>query len=130
VAARKKTVRKKASRKKSPASRARRPKGGAQLLEAIDKELSDLSKAVDKNLAPLRRQIEKAERQAGREGARMLREARKRLNEVEIKGHSDWMQFLRRSRRELSKTLTDLESAVRPKRKTAAAKKTVRRKTT
>jgi hypothetical protein len=99
-----------------------RKKTGGQLLKSIDKELSDLSKAIEKNLAPLRREIDKAERKAGTEGARLLREARSRLNQVEIKGHSDWTQFLRGSRRDLSKALTDLERSVRPKRKKTAKK--------
>jgi hypothetical protein len=123
VAARKKTARKKkVTRKKT------RAKGGA-LIKAIDKELSGLSKAIDKRLAPLRKEIEKAERQAGSGGARLLREARKRLNEIEIKGHSDWTQFLQKSRRDLSGTLIGLERSVRPKRKKTAKKKKAARKT-
>ena len=126
MAARKKTTRKTA-RKKTGRKKAARKKTGGQLLKSIDKELSDLSKAIEKNLAPLRKEIDKAERKAGTEGARLLREARSRLNQVEIKGHSDWTQFLRGSRRDLSKALTGLERSVRPKRK-KVAKKTPRKK--
>jgi len=118
VTARKKT----AGRKKATRKKAGRRKAGGDLLKTVDKELNDLSKAIDKRLAPLRKEIEKAERKAGTEGARVLREARKRLNDVEIRGHSDWTKFLRTSRRDLSKALTGLEEAVRPKRKAAKKK--------
>ena len=120
MAARKKTARKKKATRKKRSAR------GGGLIGAIDKELSSLSKTIDKNLAPLRKEIEKAERQAGSEGARLLREARKRLNQIEIKGHSDWTQFLRKSRRDLSGTLAGIERSVRPKRKKTAKKKTAR----
>ena len=124
MATRKKTTRKKAGRKKITRK---------ALIKEIDKELAGLSKAVDKRLAPLLKEIDKAERQAGSEGARLLREARKRLNRVEIKGKSDWTQFLKKSQRELSGVLTDLERTVRPKRKKTTKKKTkkktARRKT-
>ena len=118
MTARKKT----ASKKKATRKKAGRRKTGGDLLKTVDKELNDLSKAIDKQLAPLRKEIEKAERKAGTEGARLLREARRRRNDVEIRGHSDWTKFLRTSRRDLSKALTGLEQAVRPKRKTAKKK--------
>jgi hypothetical protein len=119
MAARKTTRKKTAARKR-----------GKGLVDTIEKELADLSKAMEKRLAPLRKEIDKAERQAGTEGARLLREARRRLNKVEIKGQSDLEKFLRRSRRDLSKALTGLEQSVRPKRKKAARKKTARKKAT
>lgn len=126
-----KTTRKKSARRKTKLS-----KRGARLIDSIEKELADLSKSIDKRMGPLRKEIEKAERQAGSGGARLLREARRKLNQLEIKGHTDWNQFLRRSRRDLSKALTEFEQSVRPKRKTAkkktkkkkAKKKTARKK--
>lgn len=42
----------------------------------LEKELADLSKTMDRRLASLRKEIEKAERQPGTEGARLLRETR------------------------------------------------------
>ncbi len=113
---------KKTTRKKSAA----RKRGGA-LLKTIDKELASLSRSIDKQLAPLRKEIEKAERQAGTGSARVIREARKRLNQIEIKGHSDWTQFLRKSRRDLSGALTELEKSVRPKKKAAKKKKATKK---
>jgi len=133
VAARKKTARKttrkkasgrKAAKKKTTRKKARTGRRG---LDALEKELAGLSKSIDKSLAPLRKEIDKAERQAGTEGARLLREARRRINQLEIKGHSDFTQFLLRSRRDLSSALTGLEKSVRPKRK-ATKKKTTRKK--
>ncbi len=118
AAKKKKTTRKKGTAKK---------RGGA-LLKSLDKELSSLSKSIDKQLAPLRKELDKAERQAGSGSARLLREARKRRNQIEIKGHSDWTQFLRKSRRDLSGALSDLERTVRPKAKKKAAKKAARKK--
>ena len=118
---RKKTTRKKASRKKTARQR------GTQLLKTIDKEMSQLSKVVDKRLAPLRREIEKAERKAGTRGSKLLREARKRLNAVQIEGHSDLTKFLRKQRRELSHALTEIEHSVRPKRKKTTRKKATAR---
>ena len=114
---------KKTSRKKG----AVRKRGGA-LLKTIDKELASLQRSIDRQLAPLRKEIEKAERQAGTGGARVIREARKRLNQIEIKGRSDWTQFLRKSRRDLSGALTELEKTVRPKKKKATKKKATKKK--
>ncbi len=53
----------------------------------------------------------------------MLREARKRLNDIELKGGSDVKKFLRQRRRDLSKALTDLSQTVRPSRKKTRRKK-------
>lgn len=124
MAARKKTTRKKSARKKSA-----RKKGGAKLIDTIEKELADLSKTVDKRVNTLRKEVDKAERKAGTEGARLLREAKKRLNKLEIGGHSEWRSFLRKSRRGLSDALSDLEKSVRPKKK-AARKKAAKKKAT
>ena len=115
VAARKKTARKKTTRKKTTAK---------ALIKRVDREITAISKDVEKRLAPLRREIQKAERQAGTEASRLLRQARARLNKVEIKGTADWQKFLRQRRRDISKALGQIESAVRPK----AKKKTARRK--
>ncbi len=115
-----------AAKKKTTRKRRSRP----DLLKDIDKELKALTKSIDKRLAPLRKEIEKAERRAGTEGARLLREARKRLNQVQIKGHSDVNKFIRSRRRDLSKALTDLEHSVRPARKTAKKKKAKTKKAT
>jgi len=120
-----KTTRKKTTRRKTAAR-----KSTKTLVDSVEKEIADISKALDKQLAPLRKQIDKAERQAGTEGARLLREARKYLNAIEIKGHSDLNTFLKRSRRDVSKALTELEHTVRPKRKKTTRKKTARKKTT
>ncbi len=46
---------------------------------------------------------------------------------MKIEGHSDLQQFLRRSRRQISKGLTDAERRVRPKRKKTARKKATRK---
>ncbi len=118
MAVKKKTAKKKAARKKQP----------LKLLDSVDKELKDISRQIEKSLAPLRKEIEKAERKAGTEGARLLREARHKLNGVNLKGQSELDQFLRKKRRELSKTLSGLEKAVRPKRKAPARKKATRKK--
>ena len=65
--------------------------------------------------------------QAGSEAAKLLRQARARLNKVQIQGHSDVQKFLRKSRRQISKGLTSAERTVRPKRKTTARKKVARK---
>jgi hypothetical protein len=70
-----------------------------------------------------------AERQAGSEAAKLLRQARTRIHRVEIRGDSDAQKFLKQRRRQLSKGLTQVERTVRPKRKkTATRKKTARRR--
>jgi hypothetical protein len=133
VAARKKTSRKKSSRKKSSRKKAGRKKGARKktarktsarakrdaekLLSRINSEVKDLTKEVEKRLKPLQKEIEKAERKAGTQGARLLREARKRLNDVDLQGGSDMMSFLRKRRSDLSKAITELEGTVRPHRK-------------
>ncbi len=119
MAAKKKAARKKTARKVQP----------AKLVQAIEKELKVISKQIEKRLAPLRKEIDKAERKAGTRGAKLLREARHKLNTVDLKGRSDLDQFLRRRRRELSKALTELEGTVKPARKTAKRKKATRKKT-
>jgi hypothetical protein len=121
---RKKTARKKPTRRKT----ARRRSGS--VLDAIDRELADLSKQIDRRLAPLRREIERAERQVGTEAAKQLRRARRQLDQVTVTGHSDWKKFLRGSKRDLSRALGQLERSVRPvaKKKAAGKKKAVRKK--
>lgn len=108
-----------AKKKSRKASRKKRK----SLIDTIEKELSDIAKALEKRLSALRKELDKAERQASTGGARVIRDARKRINKIEIKGHSDFESFLKRQRRELSKTLTGLEKSVRPKKKKARKKK-------
>jgi hypothetical protein len=94
-----------------------------RLVQRIDRELTDLSKQIERRLAPLRREIRKAEKQAGSEAGRLLREARRRLDAVQVKGHADWQKFLRRSKRDLSAALGQLERSVAPVRRKAPRKK-------
>jgi hypothetical protein len=97
-----------------------------RLVQRIDREITDLSKQIERRIAPLRREIQRAEKQAGSEAARLLREARRRLDAVQVKGHADWQNFLRRSKRDLSKALGQLERSMSPVRRPARRK--VRRK--
>ena len=97
-----------------------------RLVQRIDREINDLSRQIERRLAPLRREIRKAEKQAGSEAARLLREARRRLDAVQVKGHADWQNFLRRSKRDLSTALGQLERSVAPARR--PARRPVRRK--
>lgn len=117
-ATRKKTSRKKGTRKKSRARKktARRRKSRTDLGKRIEKEISDLSKQVEKRLKPLRQELDRAERKAGTGTSRVLRETRKRLNDIQLKGESNFKKFLRSRRRDLSKALTELSEAVRPSR--------------
>ena len=127
MAARKKATRKKATRKPAKRKAARKKKSGRKksarrasgtdLAKRIEKELADLSKQIDKRLSPLRKEIDKAERKAGTGASRVIREARKRLNDIELGGQSDFKQFLRKRRRDLSHALTELSETVRPHRK-------------
>lgn len=125
MAARKKASRKKASRKKTAKQRKR---AGDQLVKRLDKELKQLAKDIDRRLKPLQKEFQKAERRAGTEGARLLRQARKRVNAIDLGGHSDLMVFMRKQRRGISHALSELETGVRPHRKKAAGKKKAARK--
>jgi hypothetical protein len=126
VAAKKKTSKKKVTRKKTAKKKVAARKQAAAVVASIEKDLKNISKQIEKSLAPLRKEIDKAERKAGSGGARLLRQARAKLNAVDLKGHSELDAFLRKSRRELSKTLSDLERSVRPK--ATARKKPARKK--
>ena len=122
------TARKKTARKKSIQRKAN-PKG---LLHAADRELAQLSKRFDRRMVGLGRGIQKAEREAGREAAKLLHQARAKLDKMNVRGSSDWDKFLRDTKRDLSRTLGKLERSVRPQpvRKKKTAKKTPRKKTT
>lgn len=91
--ARKKKARKKTARKKAPS-----------LMKAVERELGGLSKRFDRQMDRLGSGLDKTQRDAGREAARLLRQARTRLD----------------------KTLVKLERSVRPK--PARKKKATRKK--
>lgn len=107
---------------------ARKKSRRKSLIDSIEKELKDLSKHVERRLAPLRKEVDKAERKAGTGTAKLLRQARARLNEVQISGDSELKKFLRQRKRQLSKGLTETEKVVRPKRKKKASRKSPARK--
>lgn len=117
VAARKKKAAKKKATKKKAGRKKPAGKKGAELGNRIAKELSDLNKQIEKRLKPLRKEIEQAERRAGTKASRVIRETRKRLNDVELSGGVPFEKFLRAQRRDLSKALTEMSKAVRPARK-------------
>ena len=47
--------------------------------------------------------------------AKLIRQARAKLDKMEVRGSGEWNRFLRDSKRDLSKTLGKLERSVRPK---------------
>ena len=77
---------------------ARKKSRRKSLIDSIEKELKDLSKDLERRLRPLRREVDKAEKKAGAGTAKLLREARARLNKVAIQGDSDLQKFLRQRR--------------------------------
>lgn len=122
MAARKRTAKRSATGKK-PAKKAK------NLVDSIEKELKDLSKDLERRLRPLQKQVGIAERKAGSATAKLLRQARARLNRLSIAGESDLKKFLRKQRRQISKGLSETEKAVRPKRKKKPVRKKAGRKT-
>ena len=115
-------AKKKAAKKKKTARKSK------NLVDVIEEELRDLSKDLERRLRPLQKQVGIAERKAGSATAKLLRQARARLNKLSIAGESDLKKFLRKQRRQISKGLTETEKAVRPKRKKKAVRKKAARK--
>jgi len=112
----------KKTRKKSARTKSR------GLGASLDRELAQLSKRIDRDLKQLGRSIDRAQIQAGREAARLVGQARTQLSKAEVRGNSEWENFLRKSQRDLVGLLGRLERAVRPKRKKATRKKRATRK--
>ena len=103
------------------------------MIDAADRELAMLSKRIEKQMARVEREIHKAERDLGREAAKLLHQARGKLDMMQVRGSSEWVKFLRESKRDLSKTLGKVERVIRPKpaaKKKTAKKKSAKKKTT
>jgi hypothetical protein len=124
MTAKKKTARKKSTRRKT--ARKSRP-NAKSLLHAADRELAQLSNRFETQLALVGRETQPPPPHPGREAAKLLRQARAKLDKMQVRGSSEWDKFLRKSKRDLSQTLGKLEKTVSPKPK--SKKKTAKKKT-
>ena len=111
----KKTSRKGRSRRASPLSRLQ-----GQLPPTLREYASELRKRLDR----LERDISKAQLQARRSAARLLREASQQLGRLEVAGEAGWRKLGASYQKELVALLKRLEKAVAQ----PAARKAVRRK--
>lgn len=94
--------------------------------------LRDYVQRVEKRLDRLERDVTRAQLDARRRAARLLREASRQLGRLEVRGEAGWRRLTTPYRRQLVDLLRRLEKAVSPpsQRKTGARKKATRRKAT
>ncbi len=125
------TARKKSGRKQ-PARKARTRRSATltQLEHELPPTLREYAKRVRRRLNQLEKQIEKAQVQARRRGARLLREASHELGKLHVGGEAGWRRLATSYRRELVALLRRLEKGVAPPAPRKPARKAAVRKAT
>ncbi len=120
---------KKGSRSKAAKKSARRAIGGAGF--ELPPTLQAYSKQVQKRLAALEKEIERAQTEARRRAARLLRKASHELGRLEAGGEQGWRKLAGDAQKQAIKLLAQLEKAIAPagvrKKVVRAAKKRSRR---
>ncbi len=124
MTARKKTGRKQPARK----ARTRRSATLTRLEHELPPTLREYAKQVRRRLDQLEKQIEKAQVQARRRAARLLREASHELGKLHVGGEAGWRRQAASYRRELVALLRRLEKGVAPPAPRKPARKTAVRK--
>ena len=103
-----------AARKKGTRARTAARRGLARLEKELPPTLQDYARQIRRRLNLLEREVEKAQVQARRRAARLLREASHHLGQLEARGEANWRKLARSAQREALRTLRRLEKAVSP----------------
>ena len=111
MAAAKKSTMKKATKKASG-----RARGAAAALSRLElpSTLQAYSKQVQKRLALLEKEIERAQTEARRRAARLLRTASHELGRLEAGGEQGWRKLAGDAQKQAIKLLAQLEKAIAP----------------
>jgi hypothetical protein len=122
MAAVKKSTIKKAAKKASGKARA---KGSALSRIELPPTLQAYQKQVQKRLGVLEKEIERAQLEARKQAARLLRNASRELGRIEAGGEQGWRKLAADAQKQALRLLSQLEKAIAPSttRKVAARTK-------
>ena len=122
------TARRSSAKKNTGKSRSRRPNRLARLGGQLPPTLREYASELRKRLDRLERDVTKAQIEARRRAAKLLREASQQLGRLEVAGEAGWRKLGASYQKELVALLKRLEKALappaarKPARKKAAAK--------
>ena len=122
------TARRSSAKKNTGKGRSRRPNRLARLGGQLPPTLREYASELRKRLDRLERDVTKAQIEARRRAAKLLREASQQLGRLEVAGEAGWRKLGASYQKELVALLKRLEKALappaarKPARKKAAAK--------
>lgn len=120
MAARKRSARKKTSRKKSARRKTSRR---SALTQNLPSNLAEFRKEVRARLNRVEKELDRANAQARRRLARLIRDSSHLLGRLEEKGPTQWRKLTTPARRDAQRLLSRLARAVGPQRKKKARRK-------
>lgn len=112
MAAAKKGTTRKATKKASSAAKGR---GSAFSRLELPPTLRAYQQQVQKRLAVLEKEIERAQTEARRQAARLLRNASRELGRIEAGGEQGWRKLAGDAQKQALRLLAQLEKAIAPK---------------
>jgi len=121
-------ARKKSTARKSAKGRAAKAASRFdRITQDLPPTLRDFQKRVQTQLTRLEKEVTRAQLDARRQAARLLRQASHQLGRLEAQGEGAWQRLTENARKELLRLLRRLESAVEPGGVAKRARSTARK---